>query len=168
MNVMADEEAKGAQVETRDRKRYFRVDDDAKANMQAPAESADWFKIISVPLYNDPADPNAPGDSVGVVVCVTPGVFAGLTAGGLPRVQAKIHGGVWAQSVQANDWAGHAVAAVLDLDVSDDVIKERVKRILTGWIKSGALKVDWRPGPQRRDRPEIIVGEWIGTPPDDA
>jgi AAA domain len=78
MNVMADEEAKSAQVKPKDRKRYFRVDDDGKANMQAPAESADWFKIISVPLYNDPDDQNAAGDSVGVVVkWALPGVFAG-------------------------------------------------------------------------------------------
>ena len=102
MNVMGDEEAKGAQVKPKDRTLYFRVDDDAKANMQTPAESATWYKIFSVPLYNDPIDQNAPGDSVGVVVkWELPGVFAGIAIGDLPRVQAKIDG---AQSVQANDW----------------------------------------------------------------
>jgi hypothetical protein len=170
MNQMSEDEAAAAQVKPKDRKRYFRVDDDAKSNMQAPAESADWFKLISVPLYNDPDVPNAPGDSVGVVVkWALPGVFAGIAAGDLPKVQAKIHSGVWAHNVQASDWAGRGVAEVLDLDITDGAVKERVKRLLAGLIESKALKLVWRLGPQRRDRPEIIVDQWVeGGPPSDA
>lgn len=164
MNQMGEEEAKGAQVEVRDRKRYFRVDDDAKANMQAPAESADWFKIVSVPLYNDPDDQNAPGDSIGVVVkWELPGIFAGMVTGDLARVQAEIAVGDWAQNVQSDDWAGHAVAAVLDIDVSEEPGKSRVKSMLKAWIKSGALKVATKSNPNRRGhkRPSIMVGNNI-------
>jgi len=75
MNGMAPEEAAAAQVKPKDCKSYFRVD--AKANMAPPAESASWFKIVSVPLFNDP--PNAFGDSVCVVTSwKLPGVFAGV------------------------------------------------------------------------------------------
>jgi len=50
MNRMTTAEAPAAQVKEKDRKRYFRVDDDGKANMTAPAEVATWFRLISVPL----------------------------------------------------------------------------------------------------------------------
>jgi AAA domain len=162
MNQMATEEAVSAQVEPRDRKRYFRVDDDAKANMQPPAESADWFKIVSVPLYNDPDDMNEPGDNIGVVVkWALPGVFAGLTDGDVSRVKDAIAAGDWAKDVQAVDWAGHAVARVLDIDVSEELGKERVKQMLKAWIKGGALKTSEGEHPRRRGhkRATIVVGD---------
>jgi hypothetical protein len=63
--ISTTDEAPAAQVRESDRKRYFRVDDDGKANMTAPAEAATWFKLVSVPLYNNPADPNDYGDVIG-------------------------------------------------------------------------------------------------------
>ncbi|MDQ6868658.1 MAG: hypothetical protein M3178_09730 [Pseudomonadota bacterium] len=105
MNGMAAEEA--AQVKPKDCKSYFRVDEDAKANMAPPAEPASWFKIVSVPLFNDPEDPNAFSDSVGVVTSwKLPGVFAGVQTGDLAKAQAKINSGDWAQSVQAGGGLG--------------------------------------------------------------
>jgi hypothetical protein len=164
MNVMSEAEAPAAQVKIKDRKRYFRVDDGAKANMTAPAETATWYKIVSVPLRNDVSDPNAPGDSIGVVISwKLPGVFAGNPPNALATVQAKIGRGVWAKSAQANDWAGYAIAEVLEIDMADEAAKERVKKMLAAWIESGALKVHMRPGPKThgRARPEIIVGNWV-------
>jgi hypothetical protein len=54
-NRMTTAEAPAAQVKEKDLKRYFRVD--GKTNMTAPAEAATWFKLISVPHYNNPAHP---------------------------------------------------------------------------------------------------------------
>ena len=78
LNIMAAEEATGAQVKPKDRRSYFRVDASlGKQNMAAPSESDDWYKIISVPLCNNPEFPGTDGDSVGVVVkWELPGVFA--------------------------------------------------------------------------------------------
>jgi hypothetical protein len=159
INRMTAAEAPAAQVKEKDRKRYFRIDDDAKANMTAPAETATWFKMVSVPLYNDPADPNAYGDEIGVVTSwQLPGVFAGLSTHDLPRVQAAIEcGGPWARDVQAGDWAGIAIASALDLDLSDEAAKERVKRMLAAWIAAKALKVATRPHPKRANRTQQIV-----------
>jgi len=166
INRMTTAEAPAAQVKEKDRKRYFRVDDDGKANMTAPAETATWFKMVSVPLYNNPADPNAYGDEIGVVTSwQLPGVFAGLSTHDLPRVQAAIErGGPWARDVQSRNWAGFAIAEVLDLDLTDEMVKERVKRMLSTWIESGALKVGSQPNPKRSDgRPLkiVIVGNRI-------
>jgi hypothetical protein len=96
MNRMTSDEAPVAQVKEKDRKRYFRVDDDGKANMTPPSEAATWFRLVSVPLYNNPADPNAYGDEIGVVTSwQLPGVFAGLPTDALARVQAKIDSADW-------------------------------------------------------------------------
>jgi hypothetical protein len=112
INRMTPAEATDAQVKDKDRKRYFRVDDDGMANMTAPAESATWFKLISVPLENDVAHPGAHGDDIGVVTSwQLPGIFAGTPPDALARVQADLDaGGTWTKDSQAGDWAGHAIA----------------------------------------------------------
>jgi hypothetical protein len=165
LNPMTPDEATAAQVKEKDRKRYFRVDDDAKSNMTAPAESATWFKIISIPLYNNPVDPNAYGDEIGVVISwQLPGVFAGTPPDALPRVQTELDaGGPWAKDSQAADWAGHAVARILEIDATEEPGKTRVKALLKAWIASGALKVSSGPNPNRRghERPTIVVGNRV-------
>jgi hypothetical protein len=165
LNPMTPAEATDAQVKEKDRKRYFRVDDDGKANMTAPAESATWFKLISVPLYNSPADPNAYGDEIGVVTSwQLPGVFAGTPPDALARVQADLDaGGPWAKDSQAGDWAGHAIARALEIDATEEPGKTSVKALIKAWIASGALKVSSGPNPNRRghDRPTVIVGNRV-------
>jgi hypothetical protein len=165
INRMTPAEATDAQVKEKDRKRYFRVDDDGKANMTAPAESATWFKLISVPLENDVLLPGAHGDEIGVVTSwQLPGVFAGTPPDALARVQADLDaGGPWAKDSQAGDWAGHAIARVLEIDATEEPGKTRVKALLKAWIASGALKVSSGPNPNRRghDRPTIIVGNRV-------
>jgi hypothetical protein len=167
MNRMTPDEATAAQVKEKDRKRYFRVDDDGKANMTAPAEAATWFKLISVPLENDVANPNGQGDEIGVVTSwQLPGVFAGLSTNDLPRVQTVIErDGPWTRDVQnKDDWAGIAIAQTLDLDLTDKVAEERVKKMLAAWIEAGALKVATRTHPKRKDRTQkiVIVGNRVG------
>ena len=164
MNRMTADEAPAAQVKEKDRKRYFRVDNDGKANMTAPAEAATWFRLVSVPLYNNPADPNAYGDEIGVVTsCQLPGVFASLPSDALARVQAKIDSADWGYDPRSRDWAGKAIAAALDLDLSDEVQKERVKGLLQAWKDSKALKVLQKPSPttRGRDRDAVVVGNRV-------
>jgi hypothetical protein len=164
-NRMTEAEAPAAQVREKDRKRYFRVDDDGKANMTAPAEAATWFRLVSVPLYNNnPADPNAYGDEIGVATSwQLPGVFAGTPPDALARVQAKIDGADWGKDPRSGDWAGKAIAAALDLDLSDEVQKERCKGMLEAWIASKALKVLQKPSPttRGRDRDSVVVGNRV-------
>ena len=128
---MTTAETPAAQVKEKDRKRYLRVDDDGKANMTAPAAAATWFRLVSVPLENDVAHPGALGDEIGVATSwQLPGVFAGSPPNALARVQAKIDGADWGKDPRSGDWAGKAIAAALDLDLSDEVQKERCKGTL--------------------------------------
>jgi AAA domain/CHC2 zinc finger len=161
-NRMTTDEAAAAQVKEKDRKRYFRVDDDGKANMTAPAEGATWFKLISVPLENDVAHPGANGDEIGVVTSwQLPGVCAGLPPDALARVQAQIDSADWGFDPRSGDWAGKAIATALDL--SDEVQKERVKGLLQACKASGALKVMQKPSltTRGRDRDTVVVGNRI-------
>ena len=79
------------------------------------------------------------------------------------RVQAKIDGADWGKDPRSADWAGKAIAAALDLDLSDEVQKERCKGMLEAWIASKALKVLQKPSPttQGRDRDAVVVGNRI-------
>src|ERR1700732_4729817 len=57
---------------------------------------------------------------VGVVTSwALPGVFVGVTTDDLPKVQAAIDGGPWAKNAGADDWAGYAIAKVLEIDLDD-------------------------------------------------
>jgi AAA domain len=148
-----------------ERRRLFTVQDD-KSN-RAPAANAEWFRIASQDVGNStgPDDPYGDhGDNVGVVIRWTPpDAFEGLTADHLLRVQRRIDGGSWKESVQAKDWVGHAVADALGLDASknDNSDRKRIGRLIRTWIANGALVVVNRRDPvKREDKPFVEVGEW--------
>ena len=117
LNVMSLEEAEKADVSSVDRRRFFRVDD-GKANMAPPIEQADRRELVSIGLGN--ACDDAPEDFVGVVTPWTmPGLFDAVAVSDLKRVQSAIRVGEWAESVQAANWAGYAVADVLKIDAEN-------------------------------------------------
>jgi|EndMetStandDraft_7_1072992.scaffolds.fasta_scaffold13435_2 hypothetical protein len=119
--------------------RYFSVDD-GKANM-APLGERRWFKLESVSLGNSTVL-HPEGDSVGVVTAWTPpNHMDGITGTDFDRCAAAIRAGRWKENVQANDWAGKAVAKVLGLDLDTKADKAKVKALLDFWIKSGSLVV---------------------------
>lgn len=158
LNFMSKEDAEKAEVPTNQRLFHFRVDN-GKSNMQPPLDRATWRRLVNVDLGN--ATDAYAGDSVGVVTSWTmPGLFDGLTTDDLRRVQIKIASGNWAENSQAGNWAGYAVAEVLEISAGTASEKTRIKSLLAIWIKSKALKVgrehDSRNG---RDRPTIIVGD---------
>ena len=84
--------------------------------------------------------------------------FGGVTLNDLLRVQRALDGKDARENHQAGDWAGYAVAEVLDLDPHGD--KRRIRSLLHIWIKNGALRVVKRPDEKSRERPVVEVGEW--------
>jgi hypothetical protein len=148
-----------------ERRRLFTVLDD-KSN-RAPAADAEWFRIASQDVGNStgPDDPYGDyGDNVGVVIRWTPpDAFDGLTADHLLRVQRRVDGGSWKESVQAKEWVGYAVAEALGLDASkaDNSDRKRIGRLIRTWIANGALVVVNRRDPAKReDKPFVEVGQW--------
>ena len=132
----------------------FGIDRD-KANL-APAGARQWIRMISVDLGQ--------GDQVGVPeVWEWPDAMAGFTSKDLLAVQNEIDKRCAAGrpprfSDQTEEWAGHIVAEFLGMDALDD--SRRIKKILSDWIKSGALKKGSVQDETRRKRPTVEVGEW--------
>jgi hypothetical protein len=89
-----------------------------------------------------------------------PDAFDGVTARDLFAVQKQISEGAWRESSQSPDWAGKAVAEVLDFDLQSAPLQNRVKSLLKTWLASGALKVVSKPDETRRERKFIEVGQW--------
>lgn len=84
--------------------------------------------------------------------------FEGVPVMDLLRVQQAIEGKELRYSDQAKDWAGHVVAEALGLNA--DVERKRIKQLIDGWLKSGALVKGANEGPQRKLVPTVEVGEW--------
>jgi hypothetical protein len=158
LNVMTAEEAARADIRPEERQRYIRVDN-GKANMQPPLEKAVWRKLISVGLNN--ATPDEDEDWVQVVTAWSmPGLFDGLSASDLRKVQDVIRSGSWAENVQASNWAGYAISQALDLPDTSAADKQRLKDLLRAWVASGALKIDRQHDARNgRDKPVVVVGD---------
>ncbi|MDP3673640.1 MAG: hypothetical protein Q8R44_00870 [Novosphingobium sp.] len=137
----------------RDRRRQFFRADNAKAN-RAPAGAGEWFELVSVHLGNG-ADG---GDSVGVATPWSPpDPFDDVTTEHLRSVQAFIANGEWRDNPQSGDWAGKAVAEVLGLDLDDKADKAKTGSILKTWIRNGALRIERRRCPKRREDKNFVV-----------
>jgi hypothetical protein len=150
LNPMSKDEAAKAGVEGR--RGYFRMEID-KSNMTAPADQADWYRIVSVDLPN--------GDSVGVATqWKWPDAFEGMTVNDLRKAQASIAtGGPWRENAQAKDWAGVAIARALGLDATNKAHKAKITAMLKMWIANGMFVVVEGLDDQRRPRAFIEVGD---------
>lgn len=150
LNRMSDDLKEDAGIPATDLRTYFAVTRD-KANL-APAGKRQWRRMESVTLAN--------GESVGVAeVWEWPDTFDGMDVADLLAVQNAIEGKQPRFSDQAgDDWAGCIVAEVLGLNATSD--RKRIKKMLTTWLKSGALVKGSKMGPIRKPVPTIEVGEW--------
>jgi AAA domain-containing protein len=148
LNGMSKEDAEKAGVENR--RFYFRVEN-GKASMSPAPDKADWYRTVGVDLGN--------GDEVGAVERWTwPDAFDGVETSHLRAVQAAIAVGRWRESVQAKDWAGNAVAGVMDLDVANRAHKSKIAKLLKTWIANGVLVVVEGEDANRISRKFIEVG----------
>jgi hypothetical protein len=152
VNRMDETEAQRLGILADDRRRYIRVQDD-KAN-RAPAEAADWFRLVGINLEN-----GEPGDSVGVVEPWSlPDPFDDVSVDDLRNVQKRLTGGDWRENHQAADWVGNLVGEVLEVDISTGPGRAKIRAIVDQWIKSGALKIEERKDSNRRARKYVVVG----------
>ena len=156
---MTEAEAERAGIPLDQRRSYFRVDKGEKDNLRPAVEKAEWRKLVSVELHNG-NDEQPWGDKVGVVTAwQMPGAFDDVTAHDIPLVQKRISEGEWRESdPRSPQWAGIAIAEVLDLDLSDKGAKANVKTILATWLKTGVLQIESRKDEKRRPRNYVVAG----------
>jgi hypothetical protein len=150
LNGMSKEDAEKAGVENR--RFYFRVEN-GKASMSPAPDKADWYRTVGVELGN--------GDEVGAVeTWKWPDAFDGVEASHLRAVQAAIGNGRWRESSQAKDWAGNAVARVMNLDVSNKAHRAKIRGLLKNWIANGMFMVVEGEDDNREMRKFVEVGTW--------
>jgi hypothetical protein len=157
LNTMSKEEATVAGVDPNTRRRHFRID--VSSNMFAPVEAATWRKIVSIDADNAVGD--KPSDSVGVVTSwICPDALEGVTAKDLWNIQKRVSEGRWRKDSRSSHWVGNAVADALRLDIRQEQVKTRVKKMLTTWIANKMFKVVVDLDEQRHEREFVEVDQW--------
>jgi AAA domain len=152
LNQLAPALAQQSRIKEDDRRRYFRADS-GKGNI-APAGKATWFKILSVPCANGEDTPT-------VVSWTFPGAFDAVTTDHMHRVRATVTAGDYRKDTRADDWVGHVVAEVLNLDLDDEADNKQVKEILKTWFANGVLATEKRKDEARRERVFVVPGHWV-------
>lgn len=159
LNVMSEDEA--ARVGVENRFQHFRVDN-GKANMAARSDHAAWRRLVSIDLQNGHG--HYPSDHVAAVEeWRIPGPFEGITVEQAMQMQRNVAQGDWRRDHQAANWVGAPIAMALGLDDHDPDARKRIRVLLDGWLKSGALKLVEKHDAKRNLRPHVEVGEWISA-----
>lgn len=135
-----------------------------KQNLTPRTGQRDWYKMESVDLGNAGEGNLAfmRADNIGVVTRfdwpTDKSFVEGVTANQLQAIKNRLLLGEHRESEQAKEWAGHVVAEILGIDLSDKAEKARVVKMLKTWIKEGHLEVYKKSDASRRLR------DFIRTP----
>src|SRR4029079_18922610 len=82
----------------------------------------------------------------------------GVPADTLEAIKGLLRGGDYKEHVLAANWAGIAVARILELDLDDADAKSRIKKMLAAWtLPGGPLKVEARRDPEKREMKNYIT-----------
>jgi hypothetical protein len=134
---------------------YFRADT-GKANL-APPEVATWHQIKSVDLPN--------GDAVAVVTAWKyPSALDRITPDHMHRIRQMVVEGSYRRDARSDDWIGHAVAEVVDLDAEDKADRKIINATLAAWFANGVLTLKTRKDEHRKERKYVVPGDWNEDP----
>lgn len=160
ISPMTLEEARVAGIKPTDRFRYFRVTN-GKSNLSARTGVGEWRQLISYPMGNQERGNfvGEPQDFVAVAAKWSwpsaASLIENVTAEQLVAIKANMRGGK-RENAQSLDWAGHAVARILEMDMDDPGEKDTVKRMLKAWIAAGHMKVETQ-FTEKREQKKFIV-----------
>jgi hypothetical protein len=156
LNRMSRDDGAKAGIEDGKERLYFRADTDGNL---APSSATEWFHLASQGLGNGSGGHIDDQDYVGVATpWKWPDHFEGATVSDLRKAQAAIAEGRWRENSQAKDWAGIAVARVLNLDPTNKSHRAKIAALLKTWIAHGMLVVVDGEDASRIRRKFIEVG----------
>ena len=137
INTMTKQEADNAGVANR--RLHFRCES-GKANLAPPADKADWFQLVSIPLGNGDSMTIDNGDKVAVVApWQYPNMLAGVTSELTAAALSKIRAGKYRSDAQATEWVGKVVAEVMGFDLGKTHEKAKTKNLIKLWLENGML-----------------------------
>lgn len=166
LNRMSEDQARDAGVPKDERFGYFSVAY-GKANLSKMSGSADWRKLVSVPLGNG-GNGNLGfhlQDHAAVVtewkMPTAEQIAEKVPDDVLAKVKVMLDNGMCRESDQASSWAGRDVAAALGKDITEDSVKREVKALLRHWKSEGDIKVVTLMDPIRKEaKPFLKSGDW--------
>ena len=152
LNKMAEEDAKKYGLAPWEAGDFFRVD--RPKHTHTRSTKPQWMHKISVALGNSGPQLLDRQSIVGVVTRWFPPSFEslveGLTAEQIEAIKAAVAAGLNRENSQAGEWAGKAVAKVLNLDVIDKGQRAKANITLKALIDAGHFKVEDRANPASR------------------
>lgn len=157
---MSPTEAQAADIDRAERFRYVSIAN-GKANMAPRAEQKDWFHLESVNLAN--ARPPYPADEVAVAETWNYPACGGIEPSDLPVVLAALRTATdplnhCRVAPQSKHWAGHLVADTLELDVTAEGTRDRIRDALAYLTRKGSIRQTVMKCPvKRRDVPVYEV-----------
>jgi hypothetical protein len=172
VSMMTSEEAKLASIEAHDRWRFFSVEE-AKYNMTAPPQAKDWYERDQAFLDNNSdaklegdGSENPRGDAIGVV---KPFAFPKADKLDPSMVEvAKVQAALgsepkWKAHINAKkEWVGVFVAQVLGYDITKNVNRPKVRKMVDDWTAKGWLKIMIAKDPKtRHDREYVVAGNAV-------
>jgi hypothetical protein len=128
---------------------FFRIND-GKVNLAPPSEAAEWRELKSISLGNDNG---GPADLVGVATrWKWPDVLDGVSLEDLREFQNRLSTGDYRVDPRAKEWAGNMLAELLGWDAEDASVRKSLKKVLTKWGATGAIREVKRLDEKRMSR----------------
>jgi hypothetical protein len=160
LNRMTTKIATELGIDDVQRRLTFRIDN-GKQNL-SPPERAKWARLISTQIAN--------GDNVQAVVeWRFPDAFEGVTTAMMHNVRHLVTGKPYRADPQSKTepWVGTLLAELLNLDLSHEPARAKVKGILKTWFANRMLDKEERTEPDtRKKRTYVIPGNWNEEPED--
>ena len=82
----------------------------------------------------------------------------GLSHSDIAKIQDAVDFGNYRAHISADDWVGHVIAPVLDLDPSNPVDKAYLKEVVNHLLQSAHLRIVQKQDKQRVMRPFVVTG----------
>ena len=148
MVAMSELEAEKLGLDPDTRRQYIRLDN-AKASMSPVPEGATWFRLVSVPLSDDP---NIDNGAQVVTTWEPPKAFDDFPMSMAVRILDLIHSGFgegerYAVHPQSDRWAGTILMEKADKN------KKQATEILNSWVDNGLITVEDYASKANKSRP---------------
>jgi len=155
---MTKDDAKGADIEEEERRKYFKLGKGDKASMVPYREKAEWYQFDGVDLGN--ARDGRKSDDVGVVKAwAYPELTDDVPPAALARFQGFLAAASYKESSQAENWAGHAAVDACGWTREAPGVRSAVKAWLKRLRKEGYIQIEMRKDDRRKMTPHYVPGK---------